>query len=637
MAGDVIARASVELTANAGQVASTFADVKAGARQTAAAFSSIGGVAGKTGEVLALGLKKGTKDLVEFASAAGLAGGKIAKISAGAADLALTGFNPLAIGALALGTALGFMAQESQKASEVHKELAAQAATANRELRQLKVEIDDLRNGTNNSGLQKYRDDLEEAENALKQFGDRIDRYQGRAYQVVQPFREDVQLAVNKFNAAAMLLEKAQEKAREQSLANERKARDAETKASEQTVEQFVREVNERKLVSDATDDIARSIMQAQFAYDRLRSSIKGLTDEQASALDAANRDNLALLRSSLEAKKADADRKALIDQIQQENAAYVDRVLADLDAEADARTKAIQESIQKQRDRLNAEIETEADIRELQAAQVKDQRDMQRALTELAGTGSDDRMAIARAAEQRELDAVDAHFRELLESMREHGVNETQLVLEIEEAKTRIRAQAARDRALHGDDFAEGMRAQAELSLASLATLGELGAKTTLTLQEGFGDLFVGMKDGAKGAEQAVLHMLTNIQDAFLRFAGNQVFGLLAGALLPAGQAGGAAAMRGSNPPNPTYAQINEGVGIVKKAPAPAGERFKVELHDHVGVDARAESGGVDADGTERVLVFLEKRMAGRVRAGGELQQAIEQTNGTRRVPRRR
>jgi hypothetical protein len=620
---DVLASVSVELTANAAQVSQTFADVKAGAKSTAQSFANMGGIAGRTGEILGQGLKRSTRDVAELAAAMGAAGGQSTRLLTTITELALTGFNPLSIAIAGVGAVIALVG--SQSSDVFGKKIPAdlkKSADVVQDLVGLIKDVEEERLKTRAALAGVTPDQQRQAEER-----------RGTELALNKVLKERVALEEKIAHLAALsktvLPGSAHENLR---LWYERELR---------------RLADEKKVLDDAIHNLEFKLKKlGEKAAEPAKQAAADPKDEKQIEKENRAFDEAVKLRTEMWRQgAADIARDAAtlrrtINRTLEKPPGMSPTELLEQQREDLARVKESWEEISRHyfdgvHERIDLEQEWADDVRKLGEDRAKDAADLERALTELVATGSDDRGAIIRASEQRELLAIDEHFTELLESMREHGVDEVELLKAMEEAKARVRAQAARQLAIAGDDFGEGFRAQVELARASLATLGELGAQTADLVRDGFGDLFVGMQDGAKGAEDAVLRMLSNIQNAFLRFAGDQAFAALFSALMPARMP--VTGPRGANPVV-TDAMVTDGVGVVKSAKAGGGSgRFRFEYHDHVGTEPQAESGGFDVDGTEVILLTVEKRLAGRVRAGGDLQQAIEQTNGTKRVPRRR
>jgi hypothetical protein len=86
-----------------------------------------------------------------------------------------------------------------------------------------------------------------------------------------------------------------------------------------------------------------------------------------------------------------------------------------------------------------------------------------------------------------------------------------------------------------------------------------------------------------------------------------------------------------------PAILQRGEGVftreQMANMAPAGGGD-LNIQIVNNTGVDADAKaSTGAGADGQKQLLITLEKKLAGSVRAGGPLGKAISDTMGTSRV----
>jgi hypothetical protein len=105
----------IDLSANSAQFDRDLGMARLSLARTGEGFNKIQGIAGKAGEELSRGLKRGVNDFRELGDAMGLVGGKFGKLGAVIAEFALGGFSPVSLAVAGLGFAFGALMDKGEE------------------------------------------------------------------------------------------------------------------------------------------------------------------------------------------------------------------------------------------------------------------------------------------------------------------------------------------------------------------------------------------------------------------------------------------------------------------------------------------------------------------------------------------
>lgn len=587
--GTPIANPEVRFTTNSGEYVADMNRIKAASQSTTASFASMGGAFGHHGEILETGLRKSTMELSHLAAAFGSTSGEATRFAGALTSIAFTGLNPIALGVVAAGVAITGIVEHFAEAKKAAGEFAKETTAAARELRQMQAEIDDLNAGTKTAGLVRYKEALEDAEAALHKLERAAIDEQARGGAVLFGVDlEELHEAQQRVETARERLSRAQKRLDAEDAASARMKSQAQVEASAAAVNQFVLEANQIKMLARYNDELTKLVLKSRFAYDARRAAIKGITEEQHHQLEdaqfAIEQDIKANYLRAQAAKAAEVEEKRLSQAIK-DHEEERKRVLAGFLADAKA----------------------EKDQHDLITTALKKQEEEEK---KLAAERLKDHLAAIEAF-QKEVEALE---------------------------EVRIAQRETFERT----DFGAGYAAEMRKLTAESNELGVVGGRVADELTHGFSSglasALVDVADGSKTAQQAFSDFAKSVVDDLARMVLEAtIFRAVMGAL---GYVSGPTADPNANGGG-YYSGVNgsrgpsEGV-YTKSALAGGGGGTRITINNNAGADVGAAS-QTGSDGIEEVMIHIEKRMASNVRRGGALAQAIEETHGVKRVPRRR
>jgi hypothetical protein len=324
--------------------------------------------------------------------------------------------------------------------------------------------------------------------------------------------------------------------------------------------------------------------------------------------------------KSDVDAARADAaERERLAQENKRRNDRLAQEAIDQLNLDFELAQKREDEETRRRRRHAEAELEIREDLEQLEVDKRKDQAALQDALLDLQAEGETSRLRLVEISTERELAAVDDRYRKLLEDLRLHGEDETQLVQAIEVAKGRIRAQGARE-----VDALVLSRSAAE----EVSAFARVGEDAFQDLKAANAELWVDVSHGARNAGQIVLRVLDQVEARFIQLAANQAFDALFAAVRPSG-AGGLTASK-VNAAFPNDPAVTEGVAYTRSA-----LRIEHHVHDEVGV--RTEQSVTQTPDGAVIDTFIRRAVVNDLARGGEISRTLEDSFGVSRKGRRR
>ncbi|HXT31380.1 MAG TPA: hypothetical protein VN716_18910 [Vicinamibacterales bacterium] len=553
------------------------------------------------GEGMERGLGKTVTVVGRLAEHAGIARGTVGHLLGGLAELTISGFNPLGIAIGVASVALGVFAGHS---SEAEKKIGA------------------------------VKDAAVEAVPALQTYSEWIHKQADDAVKASEDARKKTAPSKETLTAAAKLLEEQMATNRElmqQSLRGELQTEDwrmygvrlegarsalagvrAELAALEVPLKETTPSLDFGPLANQAR------VARRGGGQPLLRDSIAGLYSPDAGSTATLKPEEAARRKKAQDEfarKLADFD-KPNLDGIVSRFADQRGIRLPDKDQAA-----ARENSIKGERDR-------DAKILDLQRRLEGDRLDV-------AIAGEHDRRALVDLEAQREEVATNQHYDQLVAEAKTYFQSTVQIEKDRQRALQTIEQEAARKRALAGDDlaagFAEGIRQESD----GLKSLGQVGADTAHQIQGSFGDIAVGVSHGMKNAGEIAMRTLTMIGDELLRLSTNRLFAQAMGSFFSPGVSkvpGGTGSAWGPDVGG-DVTNVNAGGGVVAKR-AVATTHLVVE--DHVGVRATA-SQTTRADGSAEFRVAVKSVMLDDLASNGDYSRNFANLHGISRGGRGR
>lgn len=608
----------VDLSANSAQFDRDLGAARSSLGSFGRGVQNIGTLAGESGEVLARGLKRGVRDIAEVGQALGAAGGEAAKFAGQLADLALTGFNPVSLAVAGLGFLLGALHTDAKETFEVKipdstKKTIEAVKGLDAELADLQIQLNALFKG-NDFGDEKLNQQIRDQERVVeglrsqaverKRAADEIDRLKGNIEDAkkgglgdddgfIKRQRELITLEYERLlQANAILIPEENE------LENLRwKLR---------LLGQIQRKRDEEDNVVDELDR-----REARAANNRLEwaGRYQEVLDDQA----AAEKKSADAWQQTLDRGAANGRLiKAITEEQKEFNAAQLKAI--ETRKKIDAMARDVGEGAN---DAANG-------------ARWKREKDLDDALMDLRRSGLTKQKDLVAAAANDEIRALDDKCSKELDIVGLSEEDRLRVIQEAEAAKMRVRANASREAALHGDSLSEGFSAQASKAQDDLDSLGRAGADVYTGLRQGFGDFGVSASQDFRDVGRVALQVMNDIEARLIRLGTNTIFDSIFAPAKPA--PGGTANGAGTGAPGTSGGVPVMSPGAVEKRAA-AGDTHIHNYSSGATVSAQRKMG----PSSDELHMFVRDAVRADLARGGEISQDLERKFGLRRQGRQR